>query len=221
MKTAWSILAAALATTSAVAASFTTYHYSTWAEVQAATIGGFEWFARGDTEEISFTPASNPGDRVATDYDLWNSGVDAAFNVVYNPTGTPLGMYIDDEQAVYETPLPPIVVDSRTNGVLITAYASGAGRTVRIHNLAFIMPDYSIYEVGDIALAPGTDYLLIETDLPLTDGFIVNGLARFEWTGALAAPADQWFEVAPVVTPEPATGLLLGLTSVVILRRRR
>jgi hypothetical protein len=205
----------------ALAATITTQHFNTWAEVQQVVVGGMEWTARGDTEQLSLTPTDAPPSRVAVDYDLWSSGFETAFTVVYNAPGSPIGITVDDVQAIYESPQPPILVDEETNGLLVTAFAAGAGRTIELHNLKITLPGFQMYDVGDIAYAPDTDYMLIETDLPLTDGFILSGQAVMSWTGPLAPSAEHWFEVTPVVTPEPGSGLLLvgGLLLGVIRRR--
>lgn len=221
MRLAIALLTCGCLVAPASATTITTQHFDTWAEVQQVVIGGMEWFARGDTQEVSLTPAASPQDRVAVPYNLWNSGFLTAFTVVYNPTGSPIGMTIDDVMAIYETPAPPIVVDSRTNGLLVTAFATGAGRSVEVRNLKITLPGFQIYDIGDIAFAPTTDYMLIETDLPLTGGFILSGQAVMTWTGPLAPPAEQWFEVTPVVTPEPGSALLmLGGLVMSVLRRR-
>jgi len=196
------------------AALITTEHYHTWAEVEAHVIGGFEFFARGDTEKLRMTRTDPPAE-AHVPFDIWNSGVPHGFKVVYNAGGI-AGISIDD---VYTVQLP-VSISPLTNGLLVTAFADGADRSVLVSNLKLTLPPFNIYDVGDVAFAPATDYLLIETDLPLAGGFILSGTVTFSWSGSLPPADQQWFEVTPVITPEPAAyGLLLA--GPLLLRIRR
>lgn len=192
-----------------------TRHFGNFAEVQAHILGGLDFVARGDTQELRITRADPPGSATAP-VGPWNNGIPHAFKVVYNAGGI-AGLSIDELYAVEF----PVTINSATNGLLITAFVEGAGRGVRLENLRITLPGFIMHDVGDIALAPPTDYMLVDTALPLVDGFILSGTVRFDWTGALPPPAEQWFEVSPVVIPEPAGAAILIAGALTGLRRRR
>ena len=191
-----------------------TQHFTSLAEVQAHILGGFDFVARGDTQELRITRADPPGSAAAP-VGPWNNGIPHAFKVVYNAGGI-AGISIDELYTVEF----PVTINPATNGLLITAFVDGAGRGVTLANLRITLPGFIMHEVGDTADAPPTDYMLVDTSLPLVDGFILSGTVQFNWTGSLPPPAEQWFEVAPVVIPEPATVMLLAGGAVGRLRRR-
>ncbi len=209
---AW-VLCGALATP-VFAGVIATEHFSTLAEVEAHIIGGMEFVARGDTERLRITRV-DPPEVAEMPFDLWNNGVPHAFKVVYNAGGI-AGLSIDDLYTITE----PVTISPDTNGLLVTAEALGAGRSVVLQNLIITLPGFLMYPVGDVASAPETDYLLVETDLPLVGGFILSGTVTFTWDGDLPPPAEQWFEVTPVVIPEPASGVLAVLGLVLLGLRR-
>ncbi len=191
-------------------------HYATYAEVQSHIIGGLDFFARGDTEKLRIISVSPPG-QGQTPYNLWNNDIPHAFKVVYNASGI-AGISIDD---LYSITLP-VTIDAATNGLLVTAFTDPVGRTVHLDHLQITLPSFQIYNVDAVAHASPTDYLLVRTDLPLTDGFILSGQVTFAWSGSLPPPAEQWFEVSPVVTPEPAGAVLTLIGALLIgLPRRR
>jgi|GEM_PF-3635737 len=198
----------------AAADLITTQHFGTLAEVQAYVVDGFDFVARGDTAELRITRADPPA-QAATPFNLWNNGIPHGFKVVYNAGGI-AGISIDDLYVVQM----PVTIDPATNGLLVTAFTEGSGRTVRLDNLRLTLPGFVMYDVPDVALAPPTDYLLIETSLPLTDGFILSGTVTFSWSGSLPPAAEEWFEVAPVVVPEP-TSMLALVGGVLLMVRRR
>ena len=197
-------------------ASIDSAHYGSMSEVYQHVVAGFDFFARGDTEQLRMTRAVPP-EVNEMPFTLWNNGIAHGFKVVYNAGGV-AGISIDD---LYTVDVP-VTINPETNGLLVTAFVEGADRSVRLDNLKITLPGFTMYDVGDSALAPAPDYMLLTTDLPLTGGFILSGTVTFSWTGALAPRTDQWFEVAPVVTPEPASGLLaLAGAALSFLRPRR
>lgn len=198
----------------AMAGLINTQHFGSLAEVQTHILGGLDFVARGDTQELRITRADPPGSATAP-VGPWNNGVPHAFKVVYNAGGV-AGISIDELYTVQV----PVTINPATNGLLITAFVDGAGRGVTLGNLRITLPGFIMHEVGDAADAPPTDYMLVDTSLPLVDGFILSGTVQFNWTGGLPPPAEQWFEVAPVVIPEPATVLLLAGGVLTGLRRR-
>lgn len=198
------------------AAMIETEHFSTFAEVQQHVIGGFDFFARGDTQLLRETRTS-PYSQQTLPFPLWNDGVAHGFKVVYNASGI-AGISIDD---LYTIEMP-VTIDPRTDGLLITALADAPGSAVHVNNLKLTFPGFVIYDVFDTANAPNTDYLLIATHLPLINSFILSGTVTFNWTGSLPPPDQQWFEVTPVVLPEPASaGLLAAASALLPLLRRR
>lgn len=215
MRSITAIVLCSLLAVPAFSAIITTQHFGTQAEVDAHVIGGYEFFARGDTENLRITRADPPA-MAETPFTLWNNGVPHAFKVVYNAGGI-AGISIDDLYTIQE----PVDIRSDTNGLLITALAAGEGRSVLVDNLIITLPSFVMHNVPDAASAPATDYLLVTTDLPLSGGFILSGTVTFSWTGAQAPPLEQWFEVSPVVTPEPATGVLLAAGLLLAGRRGR
>lgn len=216
MKRATAIVLCSLLAAPTFAALITTEHFSSMAEVQARVIGGFDFYARGDTEKLRETRTS-PFAQQDLPFGLWNNGIAHGFKVVYNTAGI-AGMSIDDKYAIEM----PVTMDPRTNGLLITALGSASGCSVLVSDLQITLPGMVMYNVNDSASAPQTDYLLISTDLPLVDSFILSGEVTFSWSGSLPPPDQQWFEVTPVVTPEPASGGLLAAAATLlqVLRRR-
>lgn len=192
-----------------------TQHFASPTEVNDYVTGGYDFFTRGDTEQVRVTV---PPDSGTEPFGLWNNGVAHAFRVSYYPDGI-VGMSIDDQ---FEVQMP-VTIDPDTNGLLVTAVAQGgAGRSVTVDNLILTDAAWNWYLIEDAAVAPGDDYLLVETDLPLTEPFILSGTVTFAWEGEIAPSSEQWFEVTPVVVPEPACGLLLMVTaSLGMFRRRR
>jgi len=190
-----------------------TQHFSSQAEVDAHVVGGYEFFARGDTQKLRITRTDPPA-AAETPFTLWNDGVPHAFKVVYNAGGI-AGISIDDLYTIQV----PVTIRPDTNGLLITALAAGDGCGVQLGNLVITLPGFVMHNVADTAAAPGTDYLLVTTGLPLAGGFILSGTVTFNWAQSLPPPVEQWFEVAPVVVPEPAAGLLLSAG--LLLARRR
>ena len=215
MKTTIAILLCSLLTAPAFSAVITTQHFGTQAEVDAHVIGGYEFFARGDTDKLRITRAAPPA-MAELPFPLWNNGVPHAFKVVYNAGGI-AGISIDDLYTIQE----PVNIRPDTNGLLITALAAGQGRSVLVNNLIITLPGFIMHPVANAAAAPNTDYLLVTTDLPLAGGFILSGTVTFNWAGAKPPPFEQWFEVAPVVVPEPAAGLLVTAGLLLAGRRRR
>jgi hypothetical protein len=215
MKTAIAIILCSLLAAPAFSAIITTQHFGTQAEVDAHVIGGYEFFGRGDTEKLRITRTDPPA-MAELPFPLWNNGVPHAFKVVYNLNGI-AGISIDDLYTIQE----PVSIREDTNGLLITALAARQGGSVLLSNLNITLPNFTIHPVGDTAAAPNTDYMLVTTDLPLAGGFILNGTVTFSWAGTMPPPIDQWFEVAPVVTPEPAAGVLVTAGLLLAGRRRR
>jgi hypothetical protein len=214
MKTTLALLLCSFLAAPVFATAITTQHFGTQAEVDAHVIGGYEFFARGDTEKLRLT-RTDPAGMAELPFPLWNNGVPHAFKVVYNAGGI-AGISIDDLYTIQE----PVTIRPDTNGLLITAFAAGTGRSVLVSNLVITLPGFVMYPVPDIASAPNTDFLLTTTDLPLAGGFILSGTVTFNWTGAMPPPVEQWFEVAPVVVPEPAAGLLATAGLLLAGRRR-
>lgn len=215
MKTAIAIILCSVLSAPAYSAIITTQHFGTQAEVDAHVIGGYDFFARGDSEKLRMTRTAPPA-TAELPFSLWNNGVPHAFKVVYNANGI-AGISIDTLYTIDQ----PVSIDADTNGLLITAFAGGQGLSVLVSNMNITLPNFTIHPVADIASAPGTDFLLVGTDLPLAGGFILNGTVTFNWTGTMPPAADQWFEVAPVVTPEPAAGALVMAGLLLASRRRR
>jgi hypothetical protein len=207
-----------------------TQFFETWAEVDQVVTGGFEFYARGDTDHVRLTRAT-PLAVEESPYDLWVSGVERSFQVTYNFGGIPAGIRMDDIHAVFDTDIP---IDAETHHLLVTAWlpegggggARSSGVEVALTNLKVTLPNLTIHNVGVDLVTDGTArYLLIETDVPLTGGFILSGAVAFTWddpNDPPPPPPDQWFEVSPVRIPEPAGGLLaLGGVLLIGLRRRR
>jgi hypothetical protein len=207
-------LCAALAAPS-MADLITTQHFNTFAEVQAYLLGGLEFVARGDTELLRLTRANPPG-VTQLPFTLWNDGIAHGFKVVYNAGGI-AGLSIDDLYTIQT----PVTIDPATNGLLVTACADGTGRSVVVSNLKITLPGFLMYNVGDLASAPETDYMLIGTALPLAGGFILSGTVTFNWEGSIPPAPEQWFEVAPVVVPEPAMCTLACAAGLWLLHRPR
>lgn len=197
------------------AATITTEHFATFQDALHNVVSGFEFTAHGDTEKIEVTSTNPPG-HAETPFDLWTNGVPHAFRVVYNRGGV-TGISIDDRYAI----IPPVNVDPATNGLLLTAFTEAEGRQVLLNHLKLTLPGAQVYDVDDFAHAPPPDYLLISTDLPLYDGFLLSGQVTLSWNGGLPPPAEQWFEATPVVVPEPATAVLLLLGGLTTGLRRR
>ena len=216
MNRATAIVLCAVLATPAFAELITTEHFSSFAEVQARVIGGFDFYARGDTEKLQET-RTNPYSQQQLPFNLWNNGIAHGFKVVYNASGI-AGISIDD---LYSIEMP-VTIDPRTDGLLVTALASAPGSSVLVSNLKLTMPGMVIYNVNDTASAPNTDYLLIDTHLPLVGSFILSGTVTFSWSGSMPPPDQQWFEVTPVVLPEPAAGGMMAAAATLlqILRRR-
>ncbi len=193
--------------------------YDNTADVEAVVIAGRELFFRGDTEHVRLTQV-NPPNVVETPYDLWESGVGRGFRAVYNLMGTPAGIGIDDVEAISPGPIP---INEETNGLLISAFAPLTGLRVELSNLKLTLPDLTIHDIPVVVDAQSNEqYLIAEVgdEVDLTAGFIVSGTVAFTWDGGtIPAPADQWFEVTPVVVPEPSACLLL-LCGLPLLRRR-
>jgi hypothetical protein len=209
------ILCACLASP-ALASLISSHHYSSMAEVQQHVIGGFDFYARGDTEKLRETRTS-PFAQQELAFPLWNDGIAHGFKVVYNASGI-AGISIDDLYSI----TMPVTINPLTDGLLVTACATAPGSSVQVSNLKLTLPGMVIYDVGSTANAPPTDYLLIDTELPLINSFILSGTVTFNWSGSLPPPDQQWFEVTNVVMPEPAAGTLLAAGGLLtgVLRRR-
>jgi hypothetical protein len=208
------LLTAALATAPALADMITTTHFASMAEVEDYVIGGFEFFARGDTKALSVT-VTDPPAYAGTPFGLWNDGIPHGFKVVYNTTGGFAAISIDDLYIISA----PVQIHDDTNGILVTAFSQVPGASVLVDNLVITTADFQMFGVNDVSAAPPTDYMLIETDLPLPESFILSGTVTFDWEGNLPAPQDLWFEVTSVVVPEPGSLALLALGSLLMLRR--
>lgn len=100
----------------------------------------------------------------------------------------------------------------------MSVFSSGSNG-VLLDNLKLTLPGFIIYNLADVAQSPTPEYMLLTTDAALRDGFILSGQVTFSWDGSLPAPDEQWFEVTPVVTPEPSA-LLMALGLPLFLRRR-
>ncbi len=226
------ILLSGVVVSSGLAASITTQHFSSIAEVNDYVINDpdFEFYARGDTEMTSMTAPPDGYDEAPLTDGLWINGDPHSFRVAYDVDTNRAGISLDNE---YTSELP-IDIHPDTNGLLITAFTDVPGATVRVHNMRIILkvgealqyyPPLGDPPIADQALAPDTDFLIIETDLALTDyTFVLAGQVTFSWPGGaddIPAGANQWFEVSPIVTPEPTGGVLALMGSVVFLRRRR
>ncbi len=211
---AWFFAGALLASPAVAERLLTTQHFGSYAELEPLIGGGMEFIAHGDTAKLQIeVPPASPQQRP---FDLWNDGVPHAFKVVYNPGGI-AGLSIDDEYTIEA----PTLIDAATNGLLITAFTDAPGGAVVLDNLRITLPGFLVYPVNDQAQAPATDYLLVTTDLALAGGFILSGTVTFAWDGPLPPPANEWFEVTPVVViPEPAAVSLL-LAGLTLLVRRR
>lgn len=198
----------------------------TWADVQDRVTGGFEFFARGDTDHVRLTRA-NPPVVEETPYDLWTNSVSRGFKVVYNMMGIPAGISIDDVSSIFDTLIP---IDELTSHLLVTAYIPSLGRDpnstpveVSLTNLKLTLPDLSIHDVGADLVTNGSDrYLLIATDDVLMNGFILSGSVEFTWSGGSEPPEpdEQWFEVSPVLVPEPV-GVVMALLGTLMIGRLR
>ncbi len=210
------LLTVALGAAPALADTITTMHFASMAEVEAYVIDGFEFFARGDTEALSVT-VTDPPAYVDTPFNLWNDGVAHGFKVIYNTTGGFVAISIDDQYIISA----PVEIHEDTDGILVTAFSDAPDASVLLDNLVITTADFQMYDVNDVAQAPPTDYLLIATDLPLTESFILSGTVTFDWAGSLPPPEDLWFEVTTVVVPEPASLALLALGSLLAIRRPR
>lgn len=216
-RTAILLLAVALGTAPALADTIDTMHFASMAEVEAYVIGGFEFFTRGDSEKLSVT-VTEPAGYADIPFNLWNDGIAHGFKVVYNTTGGFAAISIDDQ---YTISAPVAGIDENTNGILLTAFADVADASVLVDNLQITTADFQVYDVNDVAQAPDADYMLIATDLPLTESFILSGTVTFDWEGSLPAPENMWFEATTVVVPEPASLALLALGSLLTIRRPR
>lgn len=206
----------------ALAGVLGTQHLMNQAAVDALGLSGLEFTAIADTESVGISATSDPLAGVTTPYYLWAAEVPRAFQVTYNPTGDVQGMSVDTTLAMMEaTP-----IETATNGLLISGRAIGGGRQVSLTNLIITLPGFVMYPVGDTLLADATlqpeDYLLVTTDLPLANGFILSGSVSFDWSGDLVPtlPQEQWFSVAPVMVPEPAAIVLLAAGALGSWRRR-
>ena len=215
MRTGIVILTSALLAVPGLAATITTEHFGSMADVEALVTDGFEFHAPGDTQKLQLT-RTDPLAQAEQPFGLWNNGVPHAFKVVFSPAGI-AGISIDNVYTV-ET---PVSINPATNGILVTAWTPAAGRAVAVEDLMITTSDLMMYPVPGLAAAPVPDYLLVNTDLNLAGGFILSGTVRFDWTGNLPPPDEQWFDVTTVVTPEPA-GLGLALLGALVgLQRRR
>jgi hypothetical protein len=213
-----------------LAATITTSHYSDLTDVFDYVINGpvFDFYARGDTEKTSMTvPPGGYAEALLTP-GVWASGDPQSFRVTYDPGTNRAGISLNNE---FTSELP-VTIHPDTNGLLVTAFTDQPGATVLVHNMRIMQivggiptfyPPLTDPPIQDAAAAPATDYLLIELDLPedLADyTFVLTGQVTFTWQGSSSPAANQWFEVSPVVTPEPAGGLLLMLGLLVSGLRR-
>jgi hypothetical protein len=197
---------------SAGAATITTTHYATEAARDAVVVSGFEFVGHGDSAKIALARTAPPSS-AERPFSIWNAGVPHAFKVVYSPSGI-AGISIDDLYSLQTS----VSIDPATNGLALTAFST-ADCSVLLDNLKLTLPGFVIHNVDAVIGAPASDYALVSTDLPLSNGFILSGRVTLDWTGSAPPAAAQWFEAAPVVTPEPTAALLL-LTLPLIRRRR-
>lgn len=206
----------------AMAGVLGTQHLTSQAAVDALGLTGFEFTAQADTERVGISSAFDPLAGVTTPYYLWTADVPRAFQVTYNPTGDVQGMSVDTTLAMMEA----TQIETAANGLLISGRALGGGRQVSLTNLVITLPSFTMYPVGDTLLADATlqpeDYLLVTTDLPLANGFILSGSVSFDWSGDLVptSPQEQWFSVSPVMVPEPAALVLVAAGVLGAWRRR-
>lgn len=205
----------------ALAGVLSTQHLMSQAALDALGLSGFEFTALADTESVGIYSTFDPLAGAATPYYLWAADVPRAFQVTYNPTGDVQGMSVDTTLAMMEA----TQIETAANGLLISGRAIGGGRQVSLTNLIITLPSFAMYPVGDTLLANALqpeDYLLVTTDLPLANGFILSGSVSFDWSGSLfpTPPEEHWFSVAPVMVPEPATSVLLVAGALGIRRRR-
>lgn len=188
-------------------------HYYSQAAVDALGLAGLEFSAGAGTQSITVAPTADPSAGVSVPYDLWAPDVPRGFHATYNPAGDVQALTLDTLTALQ----PATPVRSDTNTLLIQAHAHGPGRQVTLTDLVLTLPNLAMYPVGDAVLADDAtqpeDYLLVVTDLPLANGFILSGNAAIDWDGDLvpAPPAEQWFDVRPAYLPEPGTLVLLAM----------
>jgi hypothetical protein len=196
-----------------------TAHYATEQELLANIVDGFFYVGRGDTQQVSIRRKDPPGS-AERPFTLWNDGQPHAFQCSYNGSGL-AAMGIDN---VF-VDIDGIQVD-RFDGLVVTACSEDPGVSIRVDDLVITDHNLHFYPVAEQALAVGPaarDYLLIATDMNLAEGVILSGTATLDWGATLPGPNRLWFEVAPVLLPEPSAcaalaGLGLGLR---LLRPRR
>lgn len=206
---------AAVVAAGAVRAEIQTFHFTSHDAVQSLIVGGAEFSGRADTAAVALTHF-DPLQHVQQAYPLWTDGEERGFNLVHNADGV-TAMSVDTIHALLE----PVSIAAETNGLLITTTALGADRAVLLDNLQLTLPGEPPIAINDVAtMSDGQSWMLITTDHPLANGFILSGAATFGWNDGLASPADQWFEIMPVVVPEPA-GVLLLVAGIVVLAYRR
>lgn len=218
MKTLGIILWCGLAAQLTMAGVIETVHCSSADELEGLGWGNGAFVARGEMDILSVSRTDPPAE-VEENFSLWNNGVPHAFQVVYNPVGEVTALSVDDVHAILEGPLP-IGDDAHT--LLLSAGVVSDGGSVVLDNLKITLPGFVIYDVGDSVSATAEDYLLVQTDLPLSGGFILSGTATLTWDEGRSVPTSRWFEVTPAaVVPEPAGGLLLAIGLCGFAARRR
>ena len=111
-------------------------------------------------------------------------------------------------------------------GLLITVHADDPNTSALVKNLVITDKNLRFYPTAATAQTVGTpdeDYLLIRTDMNLAEKFILSGTVTFTWPAAGPMPerSHLWFEAAPVVLPEPASGVLMACVGLLLRAARR
>ncbi len=225
MRVALAVILSSLALAPASAGIISTSNYDTEAEALANVLDGFFFVGHGDTEALAIVAGAMPI-RDEIPFDLWNNGQAHAFTFSYDGAG--LAAFAIDN--VYRVTMQ---VDQQKahffDGLLVTAHADDPGTSVLVRNLVITDKNLQFYPTAATAQTVGTpdeDYLLIQTDMNLGEKFILSGTVTLTWptSGPRPAPANLWFEAAPVVmVPEPGAAMLMVMAGLALrwVRPRR
>lgn len=214
MRYALSLLVVLAVAGTASADIVSTQHFATQAEVDAAIIDGYYYIGHGDSDSVEMRVGATI-DEVA--FGLWNDTQSHAFEFSIDDAG--LGAFAIDDVYRYA----PSVEAEYFDSLLVTVRTDDPNVSILVDELMLFSGVATIEPVAATAGAAdvdGEDYLLIETDFNLAEGFVLFGNVTMDWTGDMPAADNAWFQVTPVVVPEPA-GVLLAAAGPLLLRRRR